>query len=95
MGCARREAVDALRARGHLRSLFPDKETWACGGVARRRVGTGGAKISHLLFGIDPCDREFRFAIMGQYVAGEEDSPEEVWLPGREFGKAGRGQTTA
>ncbi len=43
--------------------------------------------MSRLLFGIDPGDREFEFAIMVMDTAGEAEAQAEVWCFGGALGK--------
>jgi hypothetical protein len=87
--------IRALKAWDNPSSRFPEEGTRRGGGVARRRIGTGGARVSRLLFGIDPGDREFGFAIMG-YGYGRGGGGARgglVFCPS--LRKEGRGQTTA
>ncbi len=89
MGRAGRGRIGRNVAWDHPPRLFPEEGTRRCDGVARRRIGTGGAKVSHLLFGIDPGDREFRIAIMRQVCrrGGVSARGSLVYWPG--LGEAG------
>ncbi len=64
MGSAGRGAMGVIRAWDDDSSLFPKEGIRRLGGVARRIIGTGGANVSRLLFGIDPSDREVGFAVI-------------------------------
>jgi len=65
MGVAGRGWIGTIVTWDNLLSLFQEERTRRGGGVARGRIGTGDATGWRLLFGIDPGDREFGFAIMG------------------------------